>query len=92
MFADVINVEVFVLLRFVLRSQFHQPFTHPFFVRKQIEQLSIVTFQLFYFWRTNTDAKCTRKMLMKLTPGSFLQELCGNTNNQERETICFNLQ
>jgi len=51
----------------VSRSQFHQHFTRKFFVQRQIEQLSIVTFQLLYFWRQNIETKCTCKILMKVT-------------------------
>jgi len=32
----------------------------PFFVRKRIEQLSLVTFQLFNFWRLNFVQKTSR--------------------------------
>jgi len=38
------------------------------FCTKWIEQLSIVTFQLFNFWRKNIGAKWVCKMLIKLTP------------------------
>jgi len=33
--------------------QFHQHFSHNFFVQKQIEHLSLVMFQLCNFWRKN---------------------------------------
>jgi len=56
---------------FFLRSQFQQHFTCAFFVRKWIEQLSVVMFQLLYFWHKSIGAKCACKMLMKLTPILF---------------------
>jgi len=49
-------------------SQFNQHFICAFFGQKQIEQLSVVTFQLLYFWRQNIGAQCACKMLMKFTP------------------------
>jgi len=56
-------------LEVVSWSQFHQHFTQKVFVQKYFAQLSLVTFQLCNFWRQNIGAKCTLKMLMKLTIG-----------------------
>ncbi len=60
----------------VLRSQSHQRFTctffvqkRPFFVRKQIGKLSLVTFQLCYFCAKILYEKCECKTLIKLTEG-----------------------
>jgi hypothetical protein len=49
-------------------GQFHQHFTQAFFIPKCFAQLSVVTFQLYNFWRKNIGAKCACKMLMKLKP------------------------
>jgi len=40
-----------------------------FFVQKQIEQLSLVAFQLCNFGAKISAKKNTQKVLMKLTPG-----------------------
>jgi hypothetical protein len=59
----------FFLLKIGALESMSSTFYAHIFVRKQIEKLSIVTFQPLYFCRQNIGAKFSCKMLMKLTPG-----------------------
>jgi len=55
-------------------SQFHQQFTHAFFVWKCFAQPSLVTFQLCNFRHKNIGAKCAHKIVDEIDTGGKLVE------------------